>query len=242
MKRGRPSDRESGQVEVETAIVMPMVIFLLLGLIQLGLLHQARIMAKYAAYRAVRAGAVYNFDMDRMEKAAVAAALPVLSYRSGDAELLGRTDGATHWIQKWTTHGFMMNRMLDIMLPYVVVRRCGPLKSEVSAYQYGQNVVAFDHPGMAGKKGKLRIEVQLNYRLMIPFVDWVIYRMWTGANITRELHLGHGPATWVNTGGYSINGVHVVPIRAQYSMHLMSDALVDKFPEQCECLAGGGCQ
>ncbi len=36
---------------VETAIVMPLFVFIMLGTLQLGLMHQAHAMTKYAAYK-----------------------------------------------------------------------------------------------------------------------------------------------------------------------------------------------
>ena len=241
-----PRRNQSGQVEVETAVVLPVAIFLLLGLIQLGLLHQARIIAEYAAYRAARTGALYNMDMKKMEAAAVAAMLPILSYDNGGAEVLSRTDSASNWARKYLKPGFKMNRMMDIpTLKYAEIIICGPVKSEVQSLTYtaeGKQYVPFDNPEVAGGSGaktKLRVELTLNYRLIIPFADWVIYRMWKGRAISEDLHLdmgGHGP-------GFSFDkyemaamvGVHIIPIRAQYAMKLHSDVPIDRFPKGNDC-------
>lgn len=237
---------QSGQVEVETAVVLPVVVFLLLGLIQLGLLHQARLIAKYAVYRAVRAGSLNNMDMDRMEAAAVASALPILSYNGGGSEVLARTDDATNWLRKYNKPGFRMNRMTDVpMLQYAEIVVCGPLKDEVSSHAYrtsGGEYVPFDKVEVAGRgiNTKLRIQLTLNYRLIIPFADWVIFRMWKGTEITRELHLdagGRGPSFSFDKYDMAATmGVHIIPIRAQYSMKLQSDVPLDRFPASNECL------
>ena len=59
MNWNRPQRRrESGQAAVETALTMPLLIFLVLGTTQLFRLLQARILAQVAAYRAVRAGSL----------------------------------------------------------------------------------------------------------------------------------------------------------------------------------------
>ena len=39
----------AGQAMVESAIILPMYVFLMLGLLQLGLMHQAQTLTKYAA-------------------------------------------------------------------------------------------------------------------------------------------------------------------------------------------------
>lgn len=67
---------EQGQALVETAIVMPLVVFLILGLIQLTMLQHAKIMTEFAAYSAARTGIVWNADRFRMENAALIALLP----------------------------------------------------------------------------------------------------------------------------------------------------------------------
>jgi hypothetical protein len=237
---------QSGQVEVETAVVLPVAVFLLLGLIQLGLLHQARIMTEYAAYRATRAGALYNLDKGKMKAAAIGALLPILSYDNGGAEVLSRTDSASRWAQKYIKPRFKFNRMMDVpWMNYVEVIICEPLRSDVSGLTYDSDdgkLVPFDNPevaGGSGKKTKIRAELVLNYRLIIPFADWVIYRMWKGKEITKELHLDMGgrlPSfSFDKYEMAAMAGVHIIPIVAQYSMKLHSEARLNDFPKSNKC-------
>jgi len=241
-----PTRNQSGQVEVETAVVLPVAVFLLLGLIQLGLLHQARIMAEYAAYRAARAGALYNMDKDKMEAVAVGALLPILSWDKSGAEVLSRTDSASRWAQKYIKPRFKLNRMLDVpWLKYAEITICEPLKKDVQGLTYSADdgeYVPFDNPevaGGSGKKTKLRIELLFNYRLIIPFADWVIYRMWKGKEITKDLHLDMGGRLpGISFDRYemaAMAGVHIIPIVAQYSMKLHSDVPIKSFPKSNEC-------
>jgi hypothetical protein len=81
-RNGRP---QRGQAMVESAIVFPILIFTVLGIIQLTLVHQARIMLEYAAFSAARAGAVWNADPAVMESAAVFALLPTMPSPPTDA-------------------------------------------------------------------------------------------------------------------------------------------------------------
>ena len=259
-----PRGNQSGQVEVETAIVLPLAVFLLLGLLQLGLLHQARIIAEYSAYRAVRTGSLRVYQ-DRedwirgMEAAAVAAALPILSYSQGlmgGPEILSRTDSPFNWAKKWSRPGFggfPQNKMIDLatLIKYAEVRICGPEKSDVQGNTYsvqGTEFVPFDNPEVAGRgiKTKLRIEVTLNVRMIIPFADWVFYHMWRGWKISDELHLGQG-AAWnpLNPSGWKylkydiaarLAKVYMIPIRAQYAMKMHSDIPLDHLPDSNECM------
>jgi hypothetical protein len=249
---------QSGQVEVETAIVMPAVIFLLLGLMQLGMLHQARLITEYAAYRAVRTGVVRNANVQDMETAALAAALPILSRSAGDSEVLDRTGTPADWSSKWQRPGFgsflgiglLGNQMTDAPLKYTEVTICGPLQRDVSGKTYsagGDDYVPFDDPTVAGNglTTKLRIELKVNYRLVIPFADWVIYRMSRGRNLIKELRLqSHQNLIDVPDmdmqGIAAMMGVHTIPIRAQYSMKMHSDMHKASLPTENNCTAGGG--
>src|SRR3954466_2176325 len=80
-----------GQTAVETALVLPLCIFLLLGIVQLALMQQARLMTDYAAGEAARAGVVWSGSAERMRDAATFALLPTL----------GRCDDWQHLEQTW---------------------------------------------------------------------------------------------------------------------------------------------
>lgn len=81
-----------GQVAVESAIVMPLMVFLCLGIIQLTVIEQAKIMTEYAAYNAARAGIVWNGNDERMHDAALFSLLPTLG-DTHDLVALGKTWG-----------------------------------------------------------------------------------------------------------------------------------------------------
>ncbi|HLM44600.1 MAG TPA: TadE family protein, partial [Myxococcaceae bacterium] len=75
MRHRRPATRraERGQAAVESALTLPLTVFLMLGTLQLFLMLQGRIMAEYAAFRAVRAGSVRHGDCQAMTHAAILA-------------------------------------------------------------------------------------------------------------------------------------------------------------------------
>ncbi|MBJ6764007.1 pilus assembly protein [Myxococcaceae bacterium JPH2] len=83
---------ESGQVAVESALVMPLMVFLALGIIQLTMIQHAKLMTEYAAYQAARAGIVWNGNNERMHDAAIVALLPTMG-RTDDIVELGKTWG-----------------------------------------------------------------------------------------------------------------------------------------------------
>lgn len=86
------ASRQSGQAAVESALVLPLMVFLGLGLLQLTLMQQAKLMTEYAAYCAARSGIVWNGNNERMRDAALVALLPTL----------GRTDTLPDLARTWT--------------------------------------------------------------------------------------------------------------------------------------------
>lgn len=83
--------RPGGQATIESALVLPLMVALVLGLLQLALIEQARLMTEYAAFQAARAGIVWNGNSERMHDAALLALLPTM----------GRTDGWSALAATW---------------------------------------------------------------------------------------------------------------------------------------------
>jgi hypothetical protein len=79
-----------GQVTIEAAITLPVMVLLGLGILQLTLLQHARLMTEYAAFRAARAGIVWNGNNVRMRDAALMALLPTMG-RTDDLQRLSAT-------------------------------------------------------------------------------------------------------------------------------------------------------
>jgi hypothetical protein len=137
--------RQRGQAAVETAIVMPLNLFMILGIIQWGLLGEARILAKYAAYRAVRVGVMNSADPDKMRDAATLALLPVMAmpdFALGgvrNVNLKRKTDGISEFYpQKIDLTTALAGRVINSIpmplwgWPMVKVVICGPLKRDLT--------------------------------------------------------------------------------------------------------------
>ncbi len=67
-----------GQALVESAIVIPLMTFIILGVVQLAMIQHARLMTEYAAFNAARAGIVWNADRFVMQNAAIISLLPTM--------------------------------------------------------------------------------------------------------------------------------------------------------------------
>ena len=86
-QRGAEGTRQSGQAAVEAALTLPLVVFLVLGTLQLFLMLQARILAQVAAYRAVRAGSLNHGNCLPMMHSALVTMLPTVA-RTDNGERL----------------------------------------------------------------------------------------------------------------------------------------------------------
>jgi Flp pilus assembly protein TadG len=168
--------RESGQAAVETAIVMPLFVFITLGLFQLMLMHQARLMTKYAAYKAVRAGALHRADKTIMEDAALAVLLPVAGAPNSDN--VWATYSASKVRDTWNK---MKNvKYADKKVAEVTI--CNPVSGQANA-QIDFDDPNPDHAGRydwsAGQfdRTKLAVQVTFYYRLVIPFANGVLWWM-----------------------------------------------------------------
>jgi len=72
-------------------ITMPIMVFVVLGALQIMLIEHARIMTEYAAYNAARAGIVHDANWNVMRNAALISVLP----------LYGRTDTIGQFMLMW---------------------------------------------------------------------------------------------------------------------------------------------
>lgn len=84
--------------------MLPLMVFMVLGIIQLTLIQQAKLLTEYAAYQAARAGIVWNGNNERMHDAALVALLPTI----GMTDSLANT-GLT-WVRA-TAYDAAMNRL-----------------------------------------------------------------------------------------------------------------------------------
>jgi Flp pilus assembly protein TadG len=245
MTRHAPRSARSrrGQAAVETAIVMPLFVFLILGMIQLGLMHQARVMTKYAAFKAVRVGSIHNAKQEAMKKAAMAVLLPMAGRRAGQSFFKASPDSG--FAQSWATVKSNISDHLDLTI-------CNPT---------GNYYDDFDNPaGALGRntsdwetanRGRLSIQLTFYYQLVIPFVNGVLWHIVAGQENTelmRTLRLSPENPKWRMTGGSRTvssfadkakQHIYILPIRASWSMRMQSNYLPKyKLPNKNLCRIG----
>lgn len=205
-----------GQAAVESAIAIPMSMFVILGLIQMAMLQQARMLADYAAYKGARAASVGRAECPLIARAEVAALVPTL----------GRADGASAW-------GTVYDKYKDNQ------RNGQPVVH--NEWRIDNVVKPFDKPLQPGDKPeKLHLRMHYFYEMTIPFANWLIARYflaqrglqsWANmvdpiepAATTRPLTTV-GASTDDNIANAYFNQHHyVVPIMASWSFRMFSQA------------------
>ncbi len=185
-------NRESGQAAVESAITLPMTVFLVLGTLQLFMMLQGRIMAEHAVFKAVRTGSVQFADCRAMTHAAVAALLPSFTtYLGGGtpggspgeklaAAFRARTQGkpndnAYNGDAANPERSGIFDGVHDGAIVWLY--RESPRMGDVSAASEDD----FDDPDTNGNTGEVgyRLEVRLVYwfPLRIPFANYTMATM-----------------------------------------------------------------
>jgi hypothetical protein len=227
-KRSKRRRGEAGQAAVESAITLPLVIFLVLGSLQLFLMLQARIMTQYAAFRATRAGSVSQGNCTRMRHAAIAALLPTLARTDGP----GRLGDA---FKRFAGNSYD-GRLDNFTGKMIWLIRENPANA-------GSQEVDFDQGG-----GPVRLEMRLVYwyPMRIPFANWVMTKMFRARfgiedyNAANPLIPVEKNAGWTE-GPEDMEGQirteyanrsqtqYVFPIVSSYSMRMMTPAKAENF-------------
>ncbi|HEX5746199.1 MAG TPA: TadE family protein [Archangium sp.] len=171
MNARQPRERQSGQAMVETALTLPLMVFLILGTLQLFLMFQGRVLAQYAAFRATRAGSVNHGDCERMKHAAVLALLPSFdSFLSPSKPGGSRAQKLALAFAARKDNKFNPAKDSGHDGHIVWLMRESPRAADVD----GDQDRSFDQPG-----NLMRLEVRLIYwfPMRVPFANWVISRM-----------------------------------------------------------------
>ncbi|MCP3136557.1 TadE/TadG family type IV pilus assembly protein [Pyxidicoccus xibeiensis] len=186
MKSLRPRKKgRSGQVMVEAALTLPLVVFLILGALQLFLMLQARVMAHYAVFRATRAGSVNHGDCERMTHSAILALLPTFHSFLGNASSTNLVEhGGGGGAPAKLAAAFRARRDNR----YAGGAGAGPRLDGVhdgSIVWLNRSVVGGDIPrpqdrdfDEPGHLRRLEVRMIYWYPLRIPFANWVMSRMY----------------------------------------------------------------
>jgi hypothetical protein len=259
---GKWASRDSGQAAVESALVLPLLTFVVLGTLQLFLMMQGRILAQYAVARATRAGSMAYGDCTRMTHAAIAALMPsIVSFAS--PAYPGASNGAklANAFRARMTNAYSPTEDLSHFAPgsaaptdIVWLAREAPTLAQVNAVAGGtgedDSFDQFTNGGLPQDR-LMRLEVRMIYwfPLRIPFANWVMARMFV-AQWGLQAYVAQNPLMLTQTAHWTgdapppqaqiasalqarVNaGEYVVPIDVNYTMRMMTPVKVAAFPNQ----------
>jgi hypothetical protein len=197
---------ESGQALIESALVLPLNVVLLLGTVQLAVLQQARILTEYAAYSAARTGIVWSVNNERMRDAALVALLPTFG-STGTFEALERT-----WQRARREDAWMHDLMVAAGTPGTAPLRSAGLLGRVrvdvvsprldgsweeldfdaaDTFSDGPELVsgrrrfmdpnAPDPAAHRRESSVLAIRLRYWFELEVPFASWFVFHAWHAA-------------------------------------------------------------
>ncbi|QSQ28431.1 pilus assembly protein [Pyxidicoccus parkwayensis] len=155
---------------VEAALTLPLVVFLVLGTLQLFMMLQARVLAHYAVFRATRAGAVGYGDCERMTHSAILALLPSFHSFLGNSTPGGSAPAklaAAFAARRGNRFAPAMDNGHDGSIVWIYRNIAG---GGVGSPQDR----GFDEPGHLRR---LEVRMIYWYPLRIPFANWVMSRM-----------------------------------------------------------------
>ncbi len=222
---------ERGQAAVETALVLPLMVFLLLAVLQMSLAFQARLLNEYAAFKVARSASVYRLECRRMVRAGLMALIPSLS-RTGQGTLQERFSATA---RKVLVDNTPPGAGVDIPQVHVDYWVSGDARRPFDAQL---------EPDQQPLKVHVRLVYFYEYR--IPLVGWFISRIWLASQLGQSLTMETNPLTPVR--GYTQAGgkpadpspdwmvaqramarkYYTVPVVSTWSMRMMSDPLPDQ--------------
>ncbi len=218
---------ESGQAAVETALILPLQLFMLLGGLQLAMLFQARLVAEHAAYRATRAASLYRGDCRHTVDAALTALLPLMPGRASGGSAAARvqsrySDAARRIIG--------VNKAPGVDVPLVLI----------DTQLTGRRDHFDDQLELSERPMRMQVRLITLQELGIPFGGWLISRWWLASVSTADALRGvdpliptrqakTAPATtydrevvdFIRKGHEA--GYYALPIVTTFTLRMMSD-------------------
>jgi len=194
-----------GQAAVETALILPLMLFMFFGLLQLIMVQHARLMTGYAAFNAARAGVVWNGDPCMMRRAAVVSLLPTLGATdtvAGTSEPFGQPRPGL--MRTWTraqalvsTTGAVGGLLAELGITnpgmaLVDVEVLNPTQAMLGHFHNGElafDAVAGDPAGRdftnrpeMREATRLTVRVKYLYPMRIPFANWLVFSSYLAAH------------------------------------------------------------
>ena len=236
---------------------MPLFVFLILGLLQLSLLHQARVLSKYAAYKAVRVGSIHNAKKSAMKRAALAILLPMTGKRTnmGGGQGMYYKATAGGFGGAWAMAKGAVNNDTQIKLNI-----CDPTGTITGDFDDPDGNMGPGGDWADQNRARLAIQITNHQEMVIPFANSVIFYILVAqekAELYKVLRMrpegdqrhkdwlatrnaANGESRYIDRFiGLAGSGTYIIPMRASWSMRMQSNYLTTnadfKLPAQNFC-------
>lgn len=219
---------------METALILPLQLFTLLGVIQMSMAYQARLVTDYAAFKTARAASLYRLDCRHVTDAALMAVLPTVSGHFPPGAI---TSSQARYLALGSLLLASGNRP-----PNNPPGASTPLT--VVDWRLTDRRPEFDEPLDPGERPmKVHVRLAYFYEYRVPFANWIISRFWLQTESGIQLAQGIDPimavhdqrseplTPFLDTTLTAIaqraiaNKYFTVPIVSTFSLRMMSDPL-----------------
>jgi hypothetical protein len=161
-----------GQSLPEFLIAIPIFMFMVLMVFQLALVYRAKSLLDYATFEAARVGAVTGADLAAMERAFAKAMTPLYASSTGAGGVL---DG---W--RKARVDLLLHSSIEIVSPTATAMEDFRERQYDGRYALPNDNLSYRDSTVGGSgmsvqdANILKIRVDYNYRLLVPFVDRVL--------------------------------------------------------------------
>ncbi|MGY0505787.1 TadE/TadG family type IV pilus assembly protein [Luteimonas sp. e5] len=166
--------RQRGQSATEFLVVVPVLLLLILGIVQMVLLYRAKATLDYAALEAARAGAVHGARMDEMHKGLKQGLMPLYTTSKGAA---GLAKARLALEQDFLLH----KPRIEVISPTRAAWNDHRERQHDGRWALPNDNLAFRSRSVGSASGMnvqdaniLKIKVTYEYPLIVPFVDRVL--------------------------------------------------------------------
>lgn len=244
------SNRMRGQAMTEYIIILPVLLLLILGIIQFGLIYQAKTTINLATFEAARAGALNNARRSAIQAAFARGMAPLYTGSLGEDDSLARNRAVQRARDRVKAE--LPETLDDLDESFVCIERINPTEAAFQDYASAatNNMIPADHllwrvatPGAQSglsiqDANLLKIRVTYCYPMIVPLVGRTISSLML--NTYTDLRTGEAEDTsGVLDAGGSFRrrcwAEQRIPIVSTATVRMQTPAINDVFSEADDC-------
>ncbi len=232
MKHPDHRRQQGGQSAMEFLVILPVLIFLVFGIIQFALLYQARATLNHATLLAARAGAMHNGDKTDMRTALARGMTPLFA-------MTADTSGYALAFGKAAIEASAVYSKVEVLNPTsAVLSDFGKPRLDGSAgKELPNDTLSYRNtaPGTASKisvqdANILHVRVTYCARLIVPLIDRILYQTVNASSMSAPGLSADGMSNPFGTGGdplvpsclTSLVGDRRIPIQSEAFVRMQS--------------------